>query len=142
MKRKMGYIVIALLFLIGIGYSFFFQKTTIEAQLITAQKVKFKGGPEHFYFISKSRAELNSFLYSWIGDTSFLLASINFANNDYLVTLSMPLKKASYYTHITHPYDDCGYLKKKPLVISFEKKKADTIYFYAIEKDKYRNLSP
>lgn len=136
-------VVIALLLLTGIGCSLYYNgKTIVEAELVSVEKIKFKRNLEHSYFISRSRAELNSFLYSWIGDTSLSLPILEYANNDYLVTLNMSLKIASYYTHINHPRDDCDYLEWKPLVISFRNKQTDSIYFYAIEKYKYRNLCP
>ena len=123
-------------------YLYFFQTIRVKTELVDVQKNTSKQKLAFPYLVSHNMEELNFFLYSWLGDSLKAKKSLDFSKNDYLVTLGWQIKNASYYSHISHPNDDCEYLDKLPLKVQHQEKYTDSIYFYKIGKGKYRNLCP
>ena len=85
---------------------------------------------------------LNEGLFDRIGDSTYNNVLINFSNADFIVTYGAPLKKVIYYVHRQNPEDECDYLRKVPLSTPCRENYTDSIYFYRIEKGKYRCLCP
>jgi hypothetical protein len=135
-------ISVLVLIIVGGSYLYFSQTKLVETTLVHVQKNKGRQKLEFPYLVSHSVEDMNFVLFKWLGDSLTLINNIDFLSNDYLVTFGRPLKDVCYYVHISHPDDDCDYLGKYPLKIHYQEKYTDSVYFYKIQKGKYRNLCP
>jgi hypothetical protein len=138
--RKWSLLLISSLAVIAGCYIYFHQTRHIETFIVDVQKNTSKMKLDFPYIVSSSAKDMNHVLFEWLGDSLDMKSNMSFQENDYLVTFGRSLKEARYYQHMHHPNDDCDYLPNIPLEVSYQNNHTDSIYFYKIEKGRYRDL--
>jgi hypothetical protein len=143
-KRSLIVILSLLIIILAVCISFYFQKVNIKTEL--AFVIKNPTGKKldipPFVFNDYTVSNMNFSFYNWVGDSLCIRPLLNYEKYSYIIGFGSPLKRVYYYPHIQNPNDDCSYLEFTPLTGEYESTYNDTIYFYKIEKGRYRNVCP
>jgi len=142
MKRKTSILLVFIVSLFGVTWFYLTAKKDISLKLVYQFDCSDKLKGEFPPIVSHDISNMNYILFKWISDSLTNKQNIDFTSNDYIVTFGRELKKAYIYKFISNPLDNCSYAEYIPLGIDLDDHLTPWIYFYQIDKGKFRSICP
>jgi hypothetical protein len=142
--RKKTIIFVGLLISILVGLFYYNQTGDVKCELVYKQPSRLRMDSLIMpYTFSKDKKNINYLLLKFTQDSLHDSTTIKFHNYDCLVSYGRLIKRAYYYKHRTHPDDDCDYASGNPLTVIYGTQQyVDSIFFYEIEKRRFRDICP